>query len=179
MQPRPVASGRPRLLTLPASAARLWWVALAVALAAVLFAANPLHTEAVTWVSGFPEVSFTFFYLLSLYFYMNAVQKGLVYAYSLSAAFFFISLLCKETALTLPLIIMCYEHIYLKSKAKPAEYLKRYAPFLLATAVYLARLLKPLGVKVSRIAMGIPVGSDLEFADEVTIWKALEGRREL
>jgi recombination protein RecR len=47
------------------------------------------------------------------------------------------------------------------------------------TAVYLARLLKPLGVKVSRIAMGIPVGSDLEFADEVTISKAMEGRREM
>ena len=47
-----------------------------------------------------------------------------------------------------------------------------------ATAVYLARLLKPLGVKVTRIAMGIPVGSDLEFADEVTISKAMEGRRE-
>jgi recombination protein RecR len=48
-----------------------------------------------------------------------------------------------------------------------------------ATAVYLARLLKPLGVKVTRIAMGIPVGSDIEFADEVTISKAMEGRREM
>jgi recombination protein RecR len=48
-----------------------------------------------------------------------------------------------------------------------------------ATAVYLSRLLKPLGVRVSRIAMGIPVGSDIEFADEVTIWKAMEGRREM
>jgi recombination protein RecR len=48
-----------------------------------------------------------------------------------------------------------------------------------ATAVYLSRLLKPLGVRVSRIAMGIPVGSDLEFADEVTISKAMEGRREM
>ena len=47
-----------------------------------------------------------------------------------------------------------------------------------ATAVYLARLVKPLGVKVSRIAMGVPVGSDLEWADEVTMAKALEGRRE-
>jgi recombination protein RecR len=47
-----------------------------------------------------------------------------------------------------------------------------------ATAVYLARLLKPLGVRVTRIAMGIPVGSDLEWADEVTIAKALEGRRD-
>ncbi len=48
-----------------------------------------------------------------------------------------------------------------------------------ATAVYLARLLKPLGVKVTRIAMGIPVGSDLEFADEVTMSKSLENRREM
>jgi recombination protein RecR len=48
-----------------------------------------------------------------------------------------------------------------------------------ATAVYLARLLKPLGVRVTRIAMGIPVGSDIEFADEVTISKAMEGRREM
>jgi recombination protein RecR len=47
-----------------------------------------------------------------------------------------------------------------------------------ATAVYLARLLKPLSVKVTRIAMGIPVGSDLDWADEVTMAKALEGRRE-
>lgn len=48
-----------------------------------------------------------------------------------------------------------------------------------ATAAYLARLLKPLGVRVSRIAMGIPVGSDLEYADEVTMSKSLENRREL
>jgi recombination protein RecR len=46
-----------------------------------------------------------------------------------------------------------------------------------ATAIYLARLLKPLGVKVTRIAMGVPVGSDLEYADEVTMHKSLEGRR--
>jgi recombination protein RecR len=48
-----------------------------------------------------------------------------------------------------------------------------------ATAAYLARLLKPLGVRVTRIAMGIPVGSDLEFADEVTMSKSLENRREM
>ncbi|MFN7935627.1 MAG: recombination mediator RecR [Bryobacteraceae bacterium] len=48
-----------------------------------------------------------------------------------------------------------------------------------ATAVYLSRLLKPLGVKTTRIAMGLPVGSDLEFADEVTMTKSLENRREM
>jgi recombination protein RecR len=48
-----------------------------------------------------------------------------------------------------------------------------------ATAVYLSRLLRPLGVRTTRIAMGIPVGSDLEFADEVTMMKSLENRREM
>jgi recombination protein RecR len=48
-----------------------------------------------------------------------------------------------------------------------------------ATAAYLARLLKPLGLRVSRIAMGIPVGSDLDFADEVTMTKSMENRREM
>ncbi len=48
-----------------------------------------------------------------------------------------------------------------------------------ATALYLARLLKPLGPKVTRIAMGIPVGSDLDYTDEFTMSKAMEGRREL
>ncbi|NLY29462.1 MAG: recombination protein RecR [Firmicutes bacterium] len=48
-----------------------------------------------------------------------------------------------------------------------------------ATAMYLARLLKPLGIKVTRMAHGMPVGSDLEYVDEVTLAKALEGRREL
>lgn len=48
-----------------------------------------------------------------------------------------------------------------------------------ATAIYLAKLLKPLGIKVTRIAMGVPVGSDLEYADDVTMQRAMEGRREL
>ena len=48
-----------------------------------------------------------------------------------------------------------------------------------ATAIYLAKLLKPLGVHVTRIAMGLPVGSDLEYADEVTMHKAMSGRHEM
>jgi recombination protein RecR len=48
-----------------------------------------------------------------------------------------------------------------------------------ATAMYLARLLKPLGVRVTRIASGLPVGGDLEYADELTLGRALEGRREV
>ena len=48
-----------------------------------------------------------------------------------------------------------------------------------ATAMYISRLIKPLGIKVTRIAHGLPVGGDLEYADEITISKALEGRREI
>ena len=48
-----------------------------------------------------------------------------------------------------------------------------------ATAIYLSKILKPLGIKVTRIAHGIPVGGDLEYTDEITLTKALEGRREL
>ena len=48
-----------------------------------------------------------------------------------------------------------------------------------ATALYLSRLIKPLGVKVARIAYGLPIGSSLEYADEVTLFKAFEGRKEL
>ena len=48
-----------------------------------------------------------------------------------------------------------------------------------ATAMYISRLIKPLGIKVTRIAHGIPVGGDLEYTDEITLIKALEGRREM
>lgn len=48
-----------------------------------------------------------------------------------------------------------------------------------ATAIYIARLVKPLGIKVTRIAFGLPVGGDLEYADELTLSRALEGRREI
>lgn len=48
-----------------------------------------------------------------------------------------------------------------------------------ATAMYLAKILKPLGIKVTRLASGLPVGGDLEYADEITLGRALEGRREL
>ena len=48
-----------------------------------------------------------------------------------------------------------------------------------ATAIYLSKIIKPLGIKITRIAHGIPVGGDLEYTDEITLTKALEGRREM
>ena len=47
-----------------------------------------------------------------------------------------------------------------------------------ATAMYLSKLIKPLGIKVSRLAYGIPVGADLEYADEVTLKRAIDGRQQ-
>ena len=47
------------------------------------------------------------------------------------------------------------------------------------TAIYLAKLIKPLGVKVTRLASGLPVGGDLEYADEITLGRAIEARREI
>ena len=46
-----------------------------------------------------------------------------------------------------------------------------------ATAMYISRLIKPMGIKVSRLAYGVPVGADLEYADEITLTRALEGRQ--
>ena len=48
-----------------------------------------------------------------------------------------------------------------------------------ATSLYLTRLIKPFNIKVSRIAFGLPIGSDLEYADEITLARAIEGRREI
>ena len=48
-----------------------------------------------------------------------------------------------------------------------------------ATAIYISRLIKPMGIKVTRIAHGIPIGGDIEYTDEITLIKALEGRREI
>lgn len=67
------------------------------------------------------------------------------------------------------------------SKENPEEIILALNPSVEgeATSMYLAKLIKPLGVKVSRIAFGLPVGADLEYADEVTLARALEGRREI
>ena len=54
-----------------------------------------------------------------------------------------------------------------------------FTPYGETTAQYLSQVLKPYGVKISRIAYGLPIGGDIEFADEVTLSKALEGRNEM
>ncbi|MBI5598109.1 MAG: tetratricopeptide repeat protein [Deltaproteobacteria bacterium] len=102
--------------------------------AAVFFAVHPIHTEAVAWIAGLPEVSFTFFYLLSFYLYTRAGGTG-QWGFGLSLVFFFMAALSKETALTLPLLIFAYDYSS-GEKASLRSRLKRYIPYLLVAGVY-------------------------------------------
>ena len=116
-------------------------------IAAVLFAVHPIHTEVVTWIGGVTDLLFTFFALLSLYLFILASesdrpQKGISY---LSVVSFFLSTLCKEPALTLPLIFAAYDYAFPKRALRPLDYLKRYAPYLLAAAVYFILRFNALG----------------------------------
>ncbi|MEE9614218.1 MAG: hypothetical protein V3W31_04595, partial [Thermodesulfobacteriota bacterium] len=99
--------------------------------AALLFATHPVHTEAVAWVSGVPELSFTLFYLLSFYFYIREDRPGL------SLVFFLLAALSKETALTLPLVMAAYDRCFGKGLAF-YSLLKRYLPYLAVAALYFA-----------------------------------------
>jgi hypothetical protein len=103
--------------------------------AAVLFAANPVHTEAVTWIAGLPELSFTLFFLLSFYFYLRAREGGRG-NYPLSVLFFFLSTLCKETALALPIILVAYDVAFRQKEASIRDFFKRYAPYVLVAVIY-------------------------------------------
>ena len=137
--------------------------------AAILFATHPIHTEAVTWIAGFPDVSFTFFFLLSFYFYVRSTAEKQVHAwlYSLSVVSFFLAALCKEPALTLPVILMAYDLSLRKSfrgreipltpslsegeqdappgKVGPGGYLKIYLPYFIVAGIYLALRYHALG----------------------------------
>jgi tetratricopeptide (TPR) repeat protein len=101
-----------------------------------LFATNPIHTEAVTWVAGLPEVSFTFFCLLSFYFYLPR-NEGLRGAYPLSIAAFLLAAFCKETALILPLILIAYDLTLGPTGDRVYDRLKRMVPYIVIAGLYL------------------------------------------
>ncbi len=119
-------------------------------IAALFFAVHPIHSEAVTWVACFPEVSFTFFFLLSLYLYIRSGQGKAAHKsfYLLSVVCFFLSAFCKETALTLPAILVVCDYALLKDKNSCPVLLKRYVPFALAAAAYLVVRLNAIGAIV-------------------------------
>lgn len=103
--------------------------------AALLFATHPINTEPVAWISGVPEVSFTFFYLLSLYLYIRSRKPGDI-NYIASVLFFFISACSKETAATLPVVLIAYELIV--AKRGVILMIKRLIPFGVAGVIYTA-----------------------------------------
>jgi protein O-mannosyl-transferase len=111
---------------------------------AILFATHPIHTEAVTWVAGIPDLSYTFFTLLSLYLYMR-YEEGTKGMYPLSVASFAIATLCKEPALMLPVIIMAYDSIFGKKGGGYLPFIKRYIPYLFVAGGYLGLRYHALG----------------------------------
>jgi len=106
-------------------------------IAALLFATHPVHTEVVTWAAAVPELSFTFFSLLSLYLYIRS-DKGSINSYVLSLVSYAFALFSKETALTLPIILAAYDFGLQEGPGRSfKEYLRRYIPYLTVTALYL------------------------------------------
>ena len=77
--------------------------------------------------------------------------------------------------------VQCLSLIHILNNSEVKEIIMATSPTVEgeATAMYVSRLIKPLGIKVTRLAYGIPVGGVLEYADEVTLYRALEGRSEL
>jgi tetratricopeptide (TPR) repeat protein len=113
-------------------------------MAAVLFAVHPIHTEAVAWVSGIPDLSYSFFCLLSLYLYIRSENRFNT-AYYLSVAAFSIGTLCKEPALLLPALLLAYDMLLNKNKPGFKLLLKRYALFALVICAYMGMRFYVLG----------------------------------
>jgi tetratricopeptide (TPR) repeat protein len=105
-------------------------------IAALLFATDPIHTEAVTWISALTEVAFTFFCLLSFYLYLRS-KGGFDGDYLLSVVSFLFAAFFKETALALPMIIVVYDYVFRKKENHLRDYLKMYIPYIAVVAVYL------------------------------------------
>ncbi|MEK6876843.1 MAG: tetratricopeptide repeat protein [Nanoarchaeota archaeon] len=133
-------------------------------IAALLFATHPIHTEAVACISGLPDLSFTLCYLLSFYLYINSNKrytplnplsrgenknkrwgKGLI----LSVLFFFLAALCKELALTLPILLLVYDYSLKRESVSIPQFMihntKKYLPYLILTGLYFILRISVLG----------------------------------
>ena len=115
--------------------------------AAYLFATHPVHTEAVTWVAGLPDLSFAFFFLLSFHLYVRSSgeKPPLPWSYPLSVVSFFLATLCKEPALTLPVILMGFDSLVRKDPGGFLVRFRRYLPYFGAAGIYLILRIHALG----------------------------------
>ena len=108
--------------------------------AAVIFAVHPIHTEAVTWVAGVPDLSFSFFYLLALYLYMHPPDEGGPFRsgfYWSSLAAFLVAMFCKEPAVTLPAVLVAFDFAVRRQDVRKPAYFKRIIPYLFVIGFYL------------------------------------------
>jgi Flp pilus assembly protein TadD len=115
--------------------------------AALLFAVHPIHTEAVAWVAGLPDLSFTFLYLLSFYLYMSSTAEKQVrmWHYLLSLLSFSLATLCKEPALTLPAVLVVYDYVTRRDKGRFSAHFRHYIPYVIITVGYLVLRFQALG----------------------------------
>ena len=105
-------------------------------IAALLFAVHPIHTEAVAWIAAITDLSYTFFYLLALYFYIRARTDMHKYAHLFSLISFSLSLLCKEPAVTLPIVLIAYDIAFGKKGEHFVTLVKRYLPYFVILGIY-------------------------------------------
>ncbi len=114
---------------------------------AMLFAVHPIHVEPVTWVAAGMDVFFTFFYLLAFYLYLRSgtADGRLQGGHYLSALAFFLALLCKEPALTFPIVLVLYDCIFRREWLRSGQWPKTYGLYLMALGIYLALRTAALG----------------------------------
>jgi protein O-mannosyl-transferase len=106
-------------------------------LGGLLFATHTIHTEVVAPIMGVHDLSFTFFYLLSFYLYIESGETNKRSHHFCSVAAFLVALFCKEPALTLPVILAVYDVAVKKQKLFSSSALRRYAPYAVAFGIYL------------------------------------------
>jgi tetratricopeptide (TPR) repeat protein len=125
---------------------RAGWLLSSPFLAAVLFASHPIHTEAVAWVAGLPDVAFAFFYLLSFYLYMRS-GGGYGLCYASSVLSFFCATLFKEPALTLPVMLVAYDFAFGEGTflSRPWSRIRRYVPYFIVVGIYFLLRFNALG----------------------------------
>ncbi|MFC1477935.1 tetratricopeptide repeat protein [Candidatus Margulisiibacteriota bacterium] len=139
-------------------------------LAALLFAVHPIHTEAVTWIAGLPDVSFTFFYLLAFYLYIqldrSKTQNIFPRSNILCLLFFFLALLCKETALTFFPLILVYDYLFERSqnnRISLCNLIKWYLPYITVICGYLLLRTYALG----RLTPSVQIHFDLSLYQQI------------
>lgn len=112
--------------------------------AALLFATHPIHTEAVAWIAAVPELTYSLFFLLSLYLYVLS-KEGTRGSYLLSIAAYFLALFCKEPALLLPIILFSYDYCLGEKLGDAKLRTRRYIPYLAIGLIYLLVRVAALG----------------------------------